>query len=154
MERHGLVERVGGAAADAARAYRLTPLGAALEPAIHDLGVWGWHRMDAPRGDHRSIEWLFVALRGRYRGGVRLRAELVADGVPYRIVLGDATADVARGEVARPEIRVRGTGLAIAPLFLGQWDHDAIPADLHVDGTLYGLRLLVDAFEPAIRPAP
>lgn len=148
MEQVGIVERVGGASSDAARAYRLTPLGAGLEPAIHALGAWGWHRMGAPADDDfRSIEWLLVALRRRYRGGVRLRAELVADGVPYRIVLSDAGADISRGEASRPELRVRGTGLDIAPLFLGQWDRQAIPGTLQVDGSLFGLRLLVDAFE-------
>lgn len=150
MEASGLLERVGGAAADGVRAYRLTALGAGLEPAVHALGAWGWHRMATPEpDDERSLEWLLIALRRRYRGGVRLRAELVADGVPYRIVLGDVAADIARGETTRPELRVRGAGSAIAPLFLGEWDRAALPPDLQVDGTLYGLRLLVDAFEPA-----
>jgi DNA-binding HxlR family transcriptional regulator len=154
MEAAGLIERVGGAAAGGARAYRLTPLGAGLEPAIHALGAWGWHRMATPDADdHRSIEWLLVALRRRYRGGVRLRAELVADGVPFRLLLADAAAEIARGETPRPELRIRGEGTAIAALFLGGWDRATLPADLQIDGTLYALRLLVDAFEPAARAA-
>src|SRR5215208_4667158 len=68
MEAQGLLERVG---AGARRAYRLTTLGAGLEPAVHALGRWGWHRMrEGPaRGDHRSLEWLLVALRRRLRAG-------------------------------------------------------------------------------------
>jgi len=152
MEAGGLVERIGGAAADGARAYRLTPLGAGLEPAIHALGAWAAHRMATPEpDDHRSVEWLLVALRRRYRGGVRLRAELVADGVPYRLLLADAAAEIARGETVRPELRLRGEGAAIGALFLGGWDAAALPPDVQVDGTLYALRLLVDAFEPAVR---
>ena len=152
LETGGIVERVGGAAADGTRAYRLTSLGAGLEPAIHALGAWASPRMATPEpDDHRSIEWLLVALRRRYRGGVRLRAELVADGVPYRLLLADAAAEIARGEAVRPELRLRGEGTAIGALFLGGWDPAALPGDVQVDGTLYALRLLVDAFEPAVR---
>src|SRR5687767_11072460 len=117
MEEHGLVERVRPSASDAGNSYRLTPLGAALEPAVHALGRWGWHRMaHARRGDHRSLEWLLVALRRRYRGdrggpgAGALSAELVADGVPYRVVLSGAGAEIARGAPAAPALRVRGPG--------------------------------------------
>src|SRR3954471_12257937 len=43
MEDLGLIERVPDA-----EAYRLTPRGAALEPAVHALGRWGWGGMQAP----------------------------------------------------------------------------------------------------------
>src|SRR5947207_737252 len=70
MEEFGLIERVRGASSDTGFAYRLTELGAALEPVVHALGHWAWQWMDAPkRGELRSIEWLLVALRRRYRGG-------------------------------------------------------------------------------------
>jgi len=78
MEAAGLVER--GRTSDAA-AYRLTAAGRDLEPAIHALARWGWRRMGKPTSrDRRSIEWLLVALRRRYRGDVTLSAELEADG--------------------------------------------------------------------------
>src|SRR5690349_3482885 len=60
MEKAGLIESTSG---DTTSAYRLTPEGQALEPAIHALGRWGWSRMSTPRSrDRRSIEWLLVAL--------------------------------------------------------------------------------------------
>src|SRR5215211_7019577 len=73
MEAAGLLERVRTASAGDAsgQAYRLTPLGLALEPAIHALGRWGWGRMQGGPAarDRGDVEWLFVALRRRYKGG-------------------------------------------------------------------------------------
>ena len=70
MEAMGLIERVTGAGE--AAAYRLTDEGRALEPAIHALGRWGWQRIGTPSArDRRSVEWLLVALRRRYRGAWR-----------------------------------------------------------------------------------
>ena len=45
MEAAGLVARQAGPPAR----YELTPLGAALEPVIVELGRWGAHFMDQPR---------------------------------------------------------------------------------------------------------
>src|SRR4051812_25476985 len=88
MQAHGLVEPAAGGGAGAASAYRLTALGAGLEPAIHALGAWGWRRLRRPEpGDRASIDWLLVALRRRYVGGVSMTAELEADGAAYHVVL-------------------------------------------------------------------
>jgi DNA-binding HxlR family transcriptional regulator len=149
MERHGLLERTGGAASgtDAAPAYRLTGLGQALEPAIHALGRWGWQWMGKPRArDRRSIEWLLVALRRRYRGGASISAELVADGIPYHLVLRNERAEIGRGAVPAPDVRVHGTGADIARLFLeGIAKGDAAPS-VEIDGTMKQLRTVIDAF--------
>src|SRR5881392_648998 len=61
MEELGLVERV-REASEAGHTYRLTAMGAGLEPAVHALGRWGWNasRATPPRGKHRSFDWLMV----------------------------------------------------------------------------------------------
>ena len=154
MEDHGLVERVRSASGDqAALAYRLTPLGRSLEPAIHALGRWGWHTMQAPGSkDRRNVEWLFVALRRRYRGpdalsGGALTAEIVADDVPYGFRLTSEGAEIARGAPAAPaELTVRGPAMSIASLFLGP-KRAALPDDVEVTGPRARLRELLDAFE-------
>lgn len=140
MEGAGLLER------EADGAYRLTPQGAALEPAVHALGAWGWCRMPTSwRGEHRSVEFLLVALRRRYRGGAALRAELVADGVAYRVTLTPAAAEIARGPAPAADVRVRGTGGAVGRLFVDPWPGGA-PAGVEVEGRPEALRALVDAF--------
>jgi DNA-binding HxlR family transcriptional regulator len=145
MARAGLIER--GAEASESAVYRLTETGRALEPAIHALGRWGWQRMGKPTSrDRRSIEWLLVALRRRYLGGVSLSAELIADEEPYHIVLRGDRAEIGRGRAPAADIRVAGKGADIARLFLEGLPSRALPPDLEVEGGKRQLQTLVGAF--------
>ena len=141
MEAEGLVKR----AAD--ESYRLTPLGASLEPAIHALGRWGWRRMGKPtRRDRRNLDWLMVALRRRYRGGATLTATVEADGSPYHMVLRGDRAEIGRGAAPASDIRVTGTPDAIARLFLDTLPDVGTPPVVSVDGDESLLGTLVQAF--------
>ena len=61
MESGGLVAR--RQAAVGTTVYELTPLGAALEPAIMELGRWGGRFMDAPKKtDTVNIGWEYEPL--------------------------------------------------------------------------------------------
>jgi len=147
MEEFGMVERIRGASSDAGQVYRLTPLGAGLEPAVHALGNWAWQWMEAPaKHEMRNLEWLLVALRRRYLGGATLRAELVADGVPYRIVLTKTKAEIARGELPSPDLTIRGTGATIASMFLERKPGGKLPPGLTIDGGSQSLKTLIAAF--------
>jgi len=148
MEMHGLIERV-RTSGEGGQAYRLTETGRALEPAVHALGRWGWQWMTRPGpGEHRSLEWLLVALRRRYRGGVTMTAEIVADEVPYTFRLAPASADVARGSASGADLRASGSPMAFAQLFLGGWQDDGPPEGVRITaGDVVGLRALVEAFE-------
>jgi DNA-binding HxlR family transcriptional regulator len=145
MEAHGLIERDASDAASAA--YRLTATGRALEPAIHARGRWGWGKMGKPRSaDRRNIDWLLVALRRRYRGGVTLTATIEADGAPYHIVLRGARAEIGRGAAPASDVRVTGKGPDIARLFL-----DGLPGPdpltvIDVEGDARLLPTLIGAF--------
>jgi DNA-binding HxlR family transcriptional regulator len=146
MEAEGLIER-GDGVSDAA-AYCLTGIGRELEPAVHALGRWGWRRMGKPTvRDRRSIEWLLVALRRRYRGDVTLSAELEADGSFYHMVLRRDRAEIGRGRVPAPDLRVRGKGTDIARLFLDGLPKDPDASSLEVNGNARQLRTLIRAFE-------
>jgi DNA-binding HxlR family transcriptional regulator len=143
----GLVEPVQAAGVGPASSYRLTPRGAALEPAVHALGRWGWALLGAPnKKDYRSFDFLMVALRRLYRGGVNLRAEIVADGAAYRIVLTENHADISRGDIPSPDLRVTGAVTALAQLFLDEAPLERIPSSIEVQGDPAALRTLVDAF--------
>ena len=145
LEAAGLIERIGSGAA---RSYRLTTSGQALEPVIHALGAWGWQRMTQPGPEERrSFEWLLVALRRRYRGGRSLRAELMVDGTPYRVELTPDRATIERGALANAELRVTGAGASFARLFVGPVPEasDALAVRI-TEGTPDRLRSLVDAF--------
>lgn len=147
MEDFGLIERVRGSTGDGGQAYRLTSMGAELEPTVHALGRWAWSWMGPPKkGELRSIEWLLVALRRRYLGGASLRAELIADDVPYRLILSPTSAEIARGEVSSPDLRIRTSGEAAMRLFLDKRSKGRAPAGVDVQGTADALQTLVDAF--------
>ena len=146
METAGLIERVHGSA-DGGHSYRLTSLGMGLENVVQSLATWGWHTMEAPKkGELRQLEWMLVVLRPRYRGGVTLRAELVADGVPYRMLLGESAAEITRGEVAAPDVRLRGTSAALYRMFREPPARGRAPAGVEVEGGLDTVRRLVSAF--------
>jgi DNA-binding HxlR family transcriptional regulator len=141
MEQEGLLER----ATD--DGYRLTPLGASLEPAIHALGRWGWQRMGKPtRRDRRNLDWLMVALRRRYRGDVTLTATIDADGSTYHIVLRGPRAEIGRGAAPASDIRIAGSTDAIARLFLDGLPELKTADEITIDGNKTLLAKLTDAF--------
>lgn len=154
MEEAGLIERARSSSTGDASTYRLTPTGTGLEPAVHALGSWGWQWMGTPgRGEFRSFDFLLVALRRRYLGGAGLRAELVADDVPYRITLSPGKAEISRGEASDPEVRIRGPGPRIARLFLEPTPRRrTVPDGLAIEGSLDALWVLLDAFAKDERP--
>src|SRR5438270_8652575 len=155
MEQLDLIERINGPGAETTQAYRLTAHGAALESAVHALGSWGWRQMNAPaKGDHRSFDFLMVALRRRYLGEASIRAELVADGTPYRVILSGTHAEIARGDVSSPDIRLRGPGAVLARLFLDEGARKRVPSAVSVEGTAGSLRTLLSAFATSDDTAP
>jgi DNA-binding HxlR family transcriptional regulator len=148
MEAAGLIERVRTTASETGHAYRLTKLGQGLEPAVQALATWGWRSMmtGAKRGEQREFEWFLVPLRMRYRGGETLRVELIVDGVPYRLVLDGNRAEIARGELPAPDVRLRGTASAIYRMFRDPPPRGRVPSGIDIDGPPDAARKLVQAF--------
>lgn len=152
MERSGLVERIRSGAARAAHSYRLTERGAALEPAIHALGHWGWELMQSPAaGDRRDLEWLLVATRRRYLGGADLAAELLVAGTPYHFILAGDRATIGRGPLAQADARIRLPVQSLVQLLLMGWPEEAALEGMGIEGDLNSLRLLVNAFSHPVR---
>jgi DNA-binding HxlR family transcriptional regulator len=148
MEELGLIERIRVGTTDSSQAYRLTRLGSELEPAVAALSRWAWQTMAAPKKKElRSFEYLLIPLRQRYRGGVSLRAELVADGAPYRVVLTESNVEIARGETPTPDVRLRGSGAAIARALMQPPSRRLTLPGVEVDGSPDALRKLLSAFD-------
>ena len=147
LEHAGIIERIRGASSES-QAYRLTAHGAALEPALQALAQWGWEVTEqAPaRGERRRFEWLLFALRARYRGGETMRVELVADGAPYRVILTPATAELSRGDVPGPQLRIRGAALDVARVLLQRTASRTAPG-VELEGPTADLQRLRDAFD-------
>ncbi|MEL6615541.1 MAG: helix-turn-helix domain-containing protein [Bacteroidota bacterium] len=153
MTEAGIIEKTRLAPSDRAAAYRLTPKGRDLEPAIHALGSWGEHRLaQAGPACERRLEWMLVSLRRRYLGGETLTAEVVASGVPYRFALTPEHADISRGTAERPDVRISGPPLALASLFV-HGALAALPEAVVLDGERAALDRLLAAFRRAGPPA-
>ena len=86
-----------------------------------------------------------IALRRDYLGGVDLGVELVADDVPYRLILSRRNAEIGRGTVRNPGLRIRGPGTQIARLFLDPKSGSLVKA-IEIEGPDIALETLLTSF--------
>ena len=147
MEAGGLIAR----RAESPARYQLTALGAALEPVIVELGRWGANFMDQPRrSDTINFGWGLLALKRRYRGGVRAIVELRAGERRFELAFEDADLHLKEREAVRPQLIVTGPLEAFQAWLFG----GAPPAELQragkltVDGDVAAWRAVQAAFRP------
>lgn len=147
MEASGLIARHEGPRAR----YELTALGAALEPVVVELGRWGANFMDQPRrGDTTNAGWGLLALKRRYRGGVRAVVEFRLGERRFELAFEEAHLHVKEREAVRPQLVVAGALEAFqAWLFkgiaAGELQRDG---KLTVDGDPAVWRAVQGAFRP------
>ena len=129
MEAGGLVAREDGPPAR----YALTPLGAALEPVVVELGRWGANFMDQPRRtDTVNPGWGLLSLKRRYRGGVNTVVEFRMCERRFELAFEDRHLHVEERAAVRPQLVVTGALEAFqAWLFKG-----VAPSQLQRDGQL------------------
>jgi DNA-binding HxlR family transcriptional regulator len=129
MEAGGLVAREEGPPAR----YALTPLGAALEPVVVELGRWGANFMDQPRrSDTVNAGWGLLSLKRRYRGGVNAVVEFRMGERRFELAFEDVHLHVKERAAVRPQLVVTGALEAFqAWLFKG-----GAPSRLQRDGQL------------------
>jgi DNA-binding HxlR family transcriptional regulator len=101
--------------------YALSELGAALEPAIMELGRWGGRFLVAPEpGDRLDIAWALLSLKRRYRGGLELMAELRIDARTFELGFSPTYLSVKERRATLPKVTITGSADALrALLFLG-----------------------------------
>ena len=105
MESTGLIAKQDGRPAR----YALTALGAVLEPVVVELGRWGANFMDQPRrADTTNVGWGLLALKRRYRGGVRAVVELRLGERRFELAFEEAHVHVKEREAVRPQLVVTG----------------------------------------------
>jgi DNA-binding HxlR family transcriptional regulator len=146
MEAGGLVARAGQPPR-----YELTALGAGLEPVVVELGRWGANFMDQPkRGDTINAGWGLLALKRRYRGGVRAVVEFRLGERRFELAFEEAALHVKERAAVRPELVVAGALEAFQA-----WLFRGIPcAELVRDGklTVEGAPSIWRAVQAAIGP--
>ena len=121
LEAVGIVERVEKPPPVAATLYTLTEMGAALEPAIMELGRWGSRFMDKPGpADTVNIGWGLLSLKRRYRGGLDLVAELRIGDRFFELALSPGYMRVSERPSERSDVVVTGSLDAFRRLLFGR----------------------------------
>jgi DNA-binding HxlR family transcriptional regulator len=89
--------------------YMLTSLGTGLETVIVELGRWGANFMDRPgRADTINPGWGLLALKRRYKGGVRGIVEFRLGNRRFELAFSEDRLDVTDREAVRPQLVVAG----------------------------------------------
>ena len=128
--------------------YELTPTGAALEPAVMELGRWGAKLLGAPRPyEIITVESLITALRSTFQ-------PKVAKGVTvaYELCVGDvalhARIEKGRISVTPGPLRDADLSIAIGPAIRDLLAGELAPRDALAKGLvkIRGNRKLLDQF--------
>ena len=62
------------------------------------------------------------------------------------MILSGAHAEIMRGDVASPDVRLRGPGASLARVFLDESARTRLPAEITVEGSAESVRALLAAF--------
>ncbi len=144
MEEHNLLERRRYPASSSPIAYQLTPAGRELEPVIHALGAWGGRYMDAPqKSDHVNFEWMLIAFKRRYRGGISLVVELSLGDAQYELQFNPDRVDIQRGAALHADLQIGGNLAALRKLLYGKHPLDRMSSGLAIKGDREALEKLL-----------
>jgi DNA-binding HxlR family transcriptional regulator len=147
----GLITREELPAPLAATAYRLSALGASLEPVIMELGRWGGRFLGAPRADDTlNIGWALLSMKRRYLGGLKLVCEIDCDGKRFELAFSPHYLAVQQRAAARPDVRVATSAAGLRAWLFQQQDPNALEAagTLRFSGEPAAREQLVRAFGP------
>jgi DNA-binding HxlR family transcriptional regulator len=151
MESSDLITRRVGSRPGRPATYELTPLGAALEPAIMELGRWGGRFMDAPKKtDTVNIGWGLLSLKRRYRGGSPMVVEFGIGERCFELAFSPRYLAVEERRAVRPVLRVGGE-LDAFQEWLFRRGHAPLlrrAGRLVVEGDARAWKRLISAFAP------
>ncbi len=107
LTRAGLVEKQPATPAATFDVYALTKAGRELEPALTELGRWGWRFLATPRrGDVRNLGWALLSLKRRYRGGLAAVLEMRAGRRCFELSFGEERLEVTEKASERATARL------------------------------------------------
>ncbi|HVR21036.1 MAG TPA: winged helix-turn-helix transcriptional regulator [Polyangiaceae bacterium] len=151
MQSSGLIARRALSASDRSSVYELTALGAALEPAIMELGRWGGRFMDAPKKDDTvNIGWGLLSLKRRYRGGHSLVAGFRIGERHFELAFSPAYLAVAERAAVRPDVSVSGELAAFQDWLFRQGSASKLRRSgrLNVEGDARAWKRVISALLP------
>jgi len=127
LEQVGLIRREDAPPPIATQVYELTEDGAALEPVLRALGLWGMRYMGEEKsGDSFQATWLSYApawfTTDADPTGPPAAIQLTADGEHAVIELADGLVRTRVGSTDRPDLTLTGPARAVLGLVLGKID--------------------------------
>lgn len=129
----GIIERRSAPAPTRAEVYALTPLGAALEPVVMELGRWGGRFLERPRAhDTVNIGWGLLSMKRRYRGGLDMSASFRIGERCFELVFEPHYLGVFERDAPRVDVSLRGSLEA----FQSWLFRDEDPSRLRAEGAL------------------
>lgn len=120
MQAQGILEKLGNGPATR---YRLSPLGALLEPAVMELARWGGHFMATlADADRRDLSWALLSLKRRYPGGMEFRVGITLEHRSFELLFEKDKLWVQEREAVNPHLRLTGSEDDLfALLFQSHW---------------------------------
>jgi DNA-binding HxlR family transcriptional regulator len=128
LEQAGLITREDAPPPVATQVYELTADGAALEPVLRALGLWGLRYMTDERpGDAFQATWLAYASSSWFAAdedpaGPPAEIQLVADNEHAVIELGGGAVRTRVGVTDHPDLTITGPARAVLGLLVGKID--------------------------------
>ena len=131
--------------------YALTELGASLEPVIMELGRWGGRFLGAPEpSDRLDMGWGLLSMKRRYRGGLKLVAELRIDERVFELAFSRSYLSVQERAASLPEVTLRGESAAFRALLWAGIPYERLAAKGQLVAT-GEIQKLLNAFTPLPR---
>src|SRR6185436_13757834 len=121
----------------AASTYRLSPLGASLEPVIMELGRWGGRYLGAPRADDTlNVGWALLSMKRRYLGHLDLVCEIDCDGRRFELAFSPHYLAVQERAAPRADVRVETSAAGLRAWLFQMRDVRELEAagTLRIDG--------------------
>lgn len=131
--------------------YALTPLGAALEPLLLELGRWGSRFMGAPSAsDLVNIGWGLFSLKRRYRGGRGHTVGFSISGRQFELELGVERLAVQERRAVHADLFVEGALTSFQAWLMRGNSPEGLreSGELSVRGDEAAWQALIQAFEP------
>jgi DNA-binding HxlR family transcriptional regulator len=127
LEKSGVIVRRLEPPPIATTLFRLTEWGKALEPIIHQLGIWAAPLLSAaPKSDSFRMHWLVIPIRHALRDHRPEEAPIsIEAGDNYgsiTIEAGNGNVRVRSGTAERADVSIKGKKELIAGLLLGKLD--------------------------------
>jgi DNA-binding HxlR family transcriptional regulator len=146
----------------ASKVYELTDWGEELGPVVEAIGRWGVRSPWRGEEDEIGVDGLVVSFRTMFdpeaAGGLEAGYELVLDGQPFGLEVGDGSIRVYRGAPDSPDARVEADADTLGALVYEGKDLDEAlrSGDVEIGGDRSAVERLLGLFplpEPAPKPA-